>query len=59
MSITIYKEDKSRKARTLTASCKGCGVCAARCPTMAIDMGRFTLEGIMAQIKAFGEGARQ
>ncbi|MCG2824392.1 MAG: FAD-dependent oxidoreductase [Desulfobulbaceae bacterium] len=58
-AITIYREDKSRKARTLTASCKGCGVCAARCPTMAIDMGRFTLEGIMAQIKAFGEGARQ
>ena len=55
-AITIYKEDKSRKARTLTASCKGCGVCAARCPTMAIDMGRFTLEGIMAQIKAFGQG---
>jgi heterodisulfide reductase subunit A len=55
-AIEIYKEDKGRKARTLTASCKGCGVCAARCPTMAIDMGRFTLEGIMAQIKAFGEG---
>ncbi len=54
-AIEIYKEDKTRKARTLTASCKGCGVCAARCPTMAIDMGRFTLDGIMAQIKAFGE----
>ena len=39
---TIYKEDKLRKAQTITASCKGCGVCAARCPTMAIDMGRFT-----------------
>ncbi|MHB1014093.1 MAG: FAD-dependent oxidoreductase [Desulfurivibrionaceae bacterium] len=58
-AIEIYKEEKSRKARTLTASCKGCGVCAARCPTMAIDMGRFTLDGIMAQIHAFGEGARQ
>ncbi len=55
-AIEIYKEEKTRKARTLTASCKGCGVCAARCPTMAIDMGRFTLNGIMAQIKAFGEG---
>ncbi|MFA7346531.1 MAG: FAD-dependent oxidoreductase [Desulfurivibrionaceae bacterium] len=54
-AIEIYKEDKGRKARTLTASCKGCGVCAARCPTMAIDMGRFTLNGIMAQIQAFGE----
>ncbi|MFQ6759314.1 MAG: CoB--CoM heterodisulfide reductase iron-sulfur subunit A family protein [Deltaproteobacteria bacterium] len=54
-AIEIYKENKGRKARTLTASCKGCGVCAARCPTMAIDMGRFTLNGIMAQIQAFGE----
>jgi heterodisulfide reductase subunit A len=54
-AIEIYKEEKSRKARTLTASCKGCGVCAARCPTMAIDMGRFTFNGIMAQIQAFGE----
>ena len=54
-AIVIVKEEKTRKAMTLTASCKGCGVCAARCPTMAIDMGRFTLDGIMAQIKAFGE----
>ena len=54
-AITMYKEDKLRKAQTLTASCKGCGVCAARCPTMAIDMGRFTMAGIMAQIHAFGE----
>ncbi|HET98661.1 MAG TPA: CoB--CoM heterodisulfide reductase iron-sulfur subunit A family protein [Desulfurivibrio alkaliphilus] len=57
-AIVIYKEEKSRKARTLTASCKGCGVCAARCPTMAIDMGRFTFDGIMAQIHAFGEGVQ-
>ncbi|MCW5206178.1 CoB--CoM heterodisulfide reductase iron-sulfur subunit A family protein [Desulfobulbus sp. F5] len=56
-AIEIYKDDKKRKARTITASCKGCGVCAARCPTMAIDMGRFTLDGIMAQIHAFGEVA--
>jgi len=54
-AIVIVKEEKTRKAMTLTASCKGCGVCAARCPTMAIDMGRFTLDGIMAQINAFGE----
>ena len=55
-AIRIYKEGKKRKARTITASCKGCGVCAARCPTMAIDMGRFTMDGIMAQIHAFGAG---
>jgi heterodisulfide reductase subunit A len=52
-AIQLYKEDKLRKARTISASCKGCGVCAARCPTMAIDMGRFTYGGIMAQINAF------
>ena len=52
-AIQIYKEDKIRKARTITASCKGCGVCAARCPTMAIDMGRFTYDGILAQVHAF------
>ncbi|MDH5298473.1 MAG: 4Fe-4S binding protein, partial [Desulfobulbaceae bacterium] len=52
-AIQIYKEDKTRKARTITASCKGCGVCAARCPTLAIDMGRFTYRGILAQIHAF------
>jgi heterodisulfide reductase subunit A len=50
-------DPEKRKVRTITASCKGCGVCAARCPTMAIDMGRFTLDGIMAQIHAFGEVA--
>ena len=55
-AIAIYKEGKTRKAKTVTASCKGCGVCAARCPTMAIDMGRFTLAAIRAQIHAFGEG---
>lgn len=52
-AITIYKDGKVRKARTITASCKGCGVCAARCPTLAIDMGRFTYGGIMAQVAAF------
>ncbi len=52
-AITIYKDGKLRKARTITASCKGCGVCAARCPTLAIDMGRFTYGGIMAQVEAF------
>ncbi len=58
-AIQIYKDGKLRKARTITASCKGCGVCAARCPTMAIDMGRFTLDGIMAQIHTFAEGSEE
>jgi heterodisulfide reductase subunit A len=58
-AIEIYKEDKLRKARTITASCKGCGVCAARCPTLAIDMGRFTYDGILAQINAFSTPGEQ
>lgn len=58
-AIAIYKEDKLRKARTITASCKGCGVCAARCPTLAIDMGRFTYDGILAQINAFSTPGEQ
>ena len=59
-AITIYKEDKLRKARTITASCKGCGVCAARCPTLAIDMGRFAYDAILSQIHAFiPQGAEQ
>ncbi|MCB2180899.1 MAG: FAD-dependent oxidoreductase [Desulfobulbaceae bacterium] len=52
-AIQIYKEGKIRKAGTISASCKGCGVCAARCPTLAIDMGRFTYDSIMAQVRAF------
>ncbi len=58
-AIEIYKEEKVRKARTITASCKGCGVCAARCPTLAIDMGRFTYDGILAQIRAFNPQGEQ
>ncbi len=52
-AIQIHKQNKKRKARTITAACKGCGVCAARCPTLAIDMGRFTYDAILAQIHAF------
>lgn len=59
-AIEIYKEDKLRKARTISASCKGCGVCAARCPTLAIDMGRFTYDSILSQIQTFiPQGAEQ
>ncbi len=52
-AIKMYKDEKKRKAKTITASCKGCGICASRCPTMAIDMGRFTYTGIMQQINTF------
>lgn len=54
-AIKMVKEDKKRKAETITASCKGCGICAAHCPVFAISMGGFTDEQINAQITAFGE----
>ncbi|MDA3971592.1 MAG: FAD-dependent oxidoreductase [Desulfobulbaceae bacterium] len=53
-AIKMLKIDKKRKAETVPASCKGCGICASRCPTFAIDMGGFTQDQVMAQIKAFG-----
>jgi heterodisulfide reductase subunit A len=54
-AIRTLKLDKKKKAETISASCKGCGICASHCPTMAITMGGFSNEQIMAQIKAFGE----
>ena len=52
-AIHLVKINKRRKAETITASCKGCGICAAHCPALAISMGGFTDNGIMAQIHAF------
>ncbi|MBW2553071.1 MAG: 4Fe-4S binding protein, partial [Deltaproteobacteria bacterium] len=47
---------KGKKAETISASCKGCGVCASHCPKQAIIMGRFTNEQIEAQIHAMVGG---
>jgi len=52
-AIRLFRVNKRRKAETITASCKGCGICASHCPTLAISMGGFTDEAIMAQIHAF------
>jgi len=52
-AIRLTKVNKRRKAETITASCKGCGICASHCPTLAISMGGFTDEAIIAQIHAF------
>ena len=52
-AIRLSKVGKRKKAQTITASCKGCGICASHCPTIAISMGGFTDEAIMAQIHAF------
>ncbi len=53
-AIVLVKVGKRKKAETITASCKGCGVCASHCPVLAISMGGFTDEAILAQIQAFG-----
>ncbi len=55
-AIRLSKVGKRKKAQTITASCKGCGICASHCPTVAISMGGFTDEAIMAQIHAFSGG---
>ena len=55
-AIRTVKAGKKKKAETIAASCKGCGICASHCPTMAISMGGFSNEQIMAQIRACGQG---
>ena len=55
-AIELYKVDKRRKARVVKANCKGCGICASHCPVFAIDVGGFTNEALLAQIKGFGSG---
>ena len=55
-AIRTIKVGKKKKAETISASCKGCGICASHCPTMAISMGGFSNEQIMAQIRACGQG---
>ena len=45
-----------RAFQIVEALCKGCGVCAASCPELAIEMGHFEREQILAQIRACLEG---
>ncbi len=53
-AIEMVKVGKKRKAHTIAASCKACGICSSHCPTFAISMGGFTNEQITDQIIAFG-----
>jgi heterodisulfide reductase subunit A len=50
----IEMKDKNGKtgAHVIEALCKGCGACGTACPTKAIIMGHFTMEEILAQVKA-------
>ena len=58
-AIRLIKVGKRKKAETIAASCKGCGICASHCPVLAISMGGFTDEAILAQIEAFGEQVKE
>jgi heterodisulfide reductase subunit A2 len=53
-AIRTIKVGERKKGETIAASCKGCGICASHCPTMAITMGGFSNEQIMAQIRVCG-----
>jgi len=46
----------TKKCEINPTVCKGCGSCAAECPTGAITSRHFTESQIMAVIKAYGEG---
>ncbi len=51
-AIEMKEKDEKVVAHVIEALCKGCGVCGTACPTKAINMGHFTTDEILAQIKA-------
>jgi len=51
-AIEMKEKDGKVTSHVIEAVCKGCGVCGVACPMKAITLGHFTIEEIMAQIKA-------
>ncbi|MBT8373876.1 MAG: 4Fe-4S binding protein [Deltaproteobacteria bacterium] len=45
-------EGKGFRAKNISASCKGCGMCASSCPQQAIDMLHFKDKQIVASVCA-------
>ncbi len=52
-AIEMVKVEKRKKAQVIKAACKGCGICASHCPVFAIDVGGFTLDAILEQVRGF------
>ncbi len=57
-AIKMTRVEKKKRAETISASCKGCGICTSHCPSMAIDLGGFSNEQIIAQIRAYGKDSQ-
>ena len=51
-AIEFYQTPHGKKARVISALCKGDGLCNSKCPTGAIYLQHFIDEGILAQIDA-------
>ncbi|MCS7150416.1 MAG: FAD-dependent oxidoreductase [Caldimicrobium sp.] len=58
-AIEMVKLEKRRKAQVIKAACKGCGICASHCPVFAVDVGGFTSDAILEQLKSFSREERE
>jgi heterodisulfide reductase subunit A len=51
-AISFVDTPKGRKAKVNPVLCKGDGLCAAKCPTSAVELNHFTDDAILSQIDA-------
>jgi heterodisulfide reductase subunit A len=51
-AIEFHETPQGRRARVISALCKGDGLCNSKCPTCAISLKHFIDKGIIAQIDA-------
>jgi heterodisulfide reductase subunit A len=50
-AVEMKDRDGKPTAHVIEALCKGCGACGTTCPTKTINMGHFTTEEMLAQVK--------